>query len=138
MDRVSTGILGLNGRGEHGFFADHAQFTTFFKSSIQAVTSSANANTKQNQSTPQPAPTKRNSGKKLSYMEQREWDQMENNIMLAEQALSLAQQTAADPSISSSSIKLQEACKTVDMAQIKVDSLYARWAELEAKLKDEP
>jgi ATP-binding cassette subfamily F protein uup len=61
---------------------------------------------------------------------------MESNIMEAEKALSLAQTNAQHPTISANSIKLQEAFRTVETAQASVDRLYARWAELESKLKD--
>ena len=69
-------------------------------------------------------------------MEQREWDAMETNILEAEETLAAAQSKAQDPAISASAMKLQEACKAVDLAQSNVNQLYARWAELEAKLKD--
>jgi ATP-binding cassette subfamily F protein uup len=135
MDRVSTGILGLNGSGAHGFFADYSQFVDFIHASAD---NTPTAPIKKTTTTSTPAAPRRTTGKKLSYMEQREWDQMELSIMNAEEALASAQQTAADPSIASSSMRLQEACLAVDAAQNKVDTLYARWAELEAKLKEEP
>jgi ATP-binding cassette subfamily F protein uup len=69
-------------------------------------------------------------------MEQREWDSMETQILEAEETLRLVQAKTQEPGISSSAAKLQEACMAADSAQATVDRLYARWAELEAKLKD--
>lgn len=139
MDRVSTGILGLDGSGEHGFFADYYQYIKYRRSreSLRDDTSSTHAKSaiEPNQSNFQTNRTN-NKSKKLSYMEQREWDAMETNITNAELALSLAQTKVQDPTIASNSIKLQEACREVDLAQSTIDQLYARWAELEAKLKD--
>jgi ABC transport system ATP-binding/permease protein len=137
MDRVSTGILGLDGYGDHGFLADYAQYVIYQRSRE----SSRNVSTPSQSKLPiettytNPAP-KRPTTKKLSYLEQREWDSMESEILRAETTLSLAQEKTHDPSIASSSVKLQDACKAVELAQSNVDRLYARWAELEAKLKD--
>jgi ATP-binding cassette subfamily F protein uup len=61
---------------------------------------------------------------------------MEARILEAEEALALAQAKTQDPSISADSAKLQEACMAADAAQVMVERLYARWTELEAKLKD--
>lgn len=134
MDRVSTGILGLDGYGEHGFFADYSQYAVYQRGQEMAQDASQTSNSK-----PSADPnswsqqSKRTSTKKLSYNEQREWDAMESNITVADEVLAAAQTHASDPSIASSSIKLQEACRAVDVAQEAVDSLYARWAELEKK-----
>lgn len=134
MDRVSTGILGLDGSGGHGFFADYRQYEIHQRTK-DVSTSSKDAGKveipKQETTT-----HKRSGTKKLSYMEQREWDSMEAQILAAEETLSLAQAKAQDPEISLSAVKLQEACLAADKAQAAVEKLYARWAELEAKLKD--
>jgi ATP-binding cassette subfamily F protein uup len=137
MDRVSTGILGLDGNGGHGFFADYRQYEIHQRT--KDLTQDGNAEPKglSKAATPAQETTtqKRTGNKKLSYMEQREWDSMEVKILEAEEALEAAQANAQDPAISSSAVKLQEACLTADKAQANVDKLYARWAELEAKLK---
>ena len=137
MDRVSTGILGLDGYGDHGFFADYSQYV-IYQRGRELTRDTISQTSPVRDATPDSGTTqtKKPSSKKLSYMEQREWDSMESGIMKAEQALADAQTKAQDPGIASSSIKLQEACKAVDSAQANVDKLYARWAELEAKLKD--
>jgi ATP-binding cassette subfamily F protein uup len=159
MDRVSTGILGLDGFGDHDFFADYAQFAMDLRrrelthgSSSASVTSQDRASSDANQlirnelvlsnqqtdqqNNQQNNQTKRPSNRKLSYMEQREWDAMESNILTAEANLAAAQAKTQDPTIASSAMQLQDACKAVDTAQAQVDKLYARWAELESKLKD--
>ncbi len=69
--------------------------------------------------------------KKLSYKDQRDWEQIESMIAKAEASLDLANQKVSDPSIASSSIKLQEACLEAEKIQAEVDRLYARWSELE-------
>jgi ATP-binding cassette subfamily F protein uup len=137
MDRVSTGILGLDGYGDHGFFADYSQYAMDQRGRELLRDSQGTAPTITGQDTQSSTgQTKRTPNKKLSYKEQREWDAMESNIMEAEKALSLAQTNAQHPTISANSVKLQEAFRTVETAQASVDRLYARWAELESKLKD--
>lgn len=150
MDRVSTGILGLDGNGGHGFFADYRQYEIHQRtrdlsqgmdgrdkepklSETRQSSSSAAASTSSEQDSNK---SKRSSTKKLSYMEQREWDSMEARILEAEEILALAQAHTQDPSISANAAKLQEACLAAETAQTLVDRLYARWTELEAKLKD--
>jgi ATP-binding cassette subfamily F protein uup len=145
MDRVATGILGLHGLGRHDFYADYAQYATDRRH--QNMTQAAKLADFVTPDHSKPADTvattktsfthaKRPSNRKLSYMEQREWDAMENNILVAEATLAAARAKTQDPSIASSAAALQEACIAAETAQEKVDTLYARWAELEAKLKD--
>jgi ATP-binding cassette subfamily F protein uup len=135
MDRVSTGILGLDGNGGHGFFADYRQYEIHQRTKGLTEVDSAKQPSKATPPSQENTQPKRSSSKKLSYMEQREWESMEVQILEAEDALALAQANAQDPAISSSAVKLQEACLAADKAQANVDKLYARWAELEAKLK---
>lgn len=72
-------------------------------------------------------------GKRLGYLEQREWDGMEAAIVEAETALEACRRAAEDPAIASDPAALQAGYAAVDAARAEVDRLYARWAELEAK-----
>ena len=72
--------------------------------------------------------------KKLSYMEQREFDGMEKRIHEAEARLEKVQQALVAPESISNPELLQKYSAQLDASQIQVDGLYARWAELEAKL----
>jgi ATP-binding cassette subfamily F protein uup len=71
--------------------------------------------------------------KRLGYLEQREWDAMEEAILEAEGAVERCQFAAEDPGIASDPATLQERYAALDAARAEVDRLYARWAELEAK-----
>ena len=62
-------------------------------------------------------------------------DQMEEEILAAETHLAACQSRADDPSIATDSLRLQEATLALHVAQERVDKLYARWAELEAKVR---
>jgi len=67
-------------------------------------------------------------------MDQREYDAIEATLAAAEAALRDARAAADDPSHASDHAKLVALLATVDERQAEVDRLYARWAELEAKL----
>ena len=68
--------------------------------------------------------------KKLSYLQQREWDGMEAKILEAEQDLAAAQREFE--ASASDEARVTEAYEKLQAAQRRVEDLYARWAELEA------
>ena len=71
--------------------------------------------------------------KKLSYLEAREYSGIEQRIAKAEQALAAKRAQLEDPAISSDGPRLLSAHAEMEAAQRHLDSLYARWAELEEK-----
>jgi ATP-binding cassette subfamily F protein uup len=60
---------------------------------------------------------------------------MEALILAAEEALEACRVSASDPAVASDHEALALRHAALVAAQAKVDRLYARWAELEAKLK---
>ena len=124
IDRVSTAILALDGKGGAERFADYGQWEADGGTPAPPKKEPARA------SSPKSAPAK---SKKLSYNEQREWDGMEANVLTAETRLEEARSRADDPSIASDGAALQLRLRELDDAQHAADRLYARWAELEAK-----
>ena len=69
---------------------------------------------------------------KLGYMEQREWDGMEEKILEAERELAARHGELQEAG--SDGRGLAEAYGGLQQAQRRVEDLYARWAELEAKV----
>jgi ATP-binding cassette subfamily F protein uup len=122
LDRVSTQILALDGRGGAEYFADYPQW----EANRRVPERSAPRST---QSPDKPR------AKKLSYKEQREWDAMEVTLLTAENRLQAATTRAHDPAIAADADALQRRFEELNAAQAEVDRLYARWAELEAKVK---
>jgi ABC transport system ATP-binding/permease protein len=124
LDRVSTAVLGLDGRGGAGLYADYWQWEA-----LQLTRKPEPKAEKAAQPKSQPAPGK----KRLSYLEQREWEDMETRILEAEQAVETSreevQASSSDPA------KLRAAYERMQSAEAEVERLYARWAELEAKQK---
>lgn len=70
---------------------------------------------------------------KLSYKEQRELDQMESVIQAEEAALAALQANLTAPEVANNYVKLAEVSKAAEIAQKKIETLYARWDELSKK-----
>ena len=132
LDRVSTVVIGLDGLGKAGQFADYQQWEQW--SADQQKQAQAAAEPASTKSTPEADQLKARVKKKLSYMEAREYQSMEDKVTEAEEAAAAARDAAEDPAIATDSVRLQDALKKVDDTQAVLDTLYARWAELESKL----
>jgi ATP-binding cassette subfamily F protein uup len=123
LDRLSSTLLAMDGEGGVEFFAELAQWEQ------------ANA-TKKPRAKAAPAATKaaEPAKKKLTYMEAREWEHIEERVAAAEHKLSDARDALENPAIVSDPARLTEAATHIDAVQAEVDALYERWAELGAKL----
>jgi len=132
LDRVSTVVLGLNGLGAAERFADYAQWEAW-KGSRQGrgVPNLAPASQPALQSADDAMPAV--AKKKLSYVEAREFEAMEERIAAAERELHARQADLEDPAIVGDHIAFRDACAQFEAAQKAVEKLYARWAELEKK-----
>ncbi len=58
---------------------------------------------------------------------------IEEKVEVAEELLQARREAVEDPAVATDGVRLQEALTALDEAQSAVDTLYARWAELEAK-----
>ncbi|MBS0182085.1 MAG: ABC-F family ATP-binding cassette domain-containing protein [Nitrospira sp.] len=125
LDRVSTRLLALDGIGHAEWFADYAQW--------EAAQERKAAEERPQISKERSAPAQPSKRKGLSYKEQKEWDQIETKILEAERQVAACQAATNDPSISSSATDLQERYAALHVAQMEVERLYARWAELDEK-----
>jgi ATP-binding cassette subfamily F protein uup len=127
LDRVSTLIVGLDGKGNAGVFADCAQWEA------ETQRQKAESRAQKPQSRAAKAPEKP-AAKKLSYLESREWEQIENKIGEAEARLRKAQDELQNPVDSANPAVMQTRYDAMLAAQAEVDDLYSRWAELESKV----
>lgn len=80
---------------------------------------------------------KANKPGKLSFKEKFEFDGMEATISELEEKLKKLQEESGKPEIVSAASKLQEIYAEIAKNQAQLDKLYARWTELENKLKGE-
>ena len=125
LDRVSTAVLGLDGQGGAQLYADYWQWEQAWsaRKPVRAEKEApAPART-------QPAPTR----KKLSYLEAREWERMEETILKSEEALEAIRAEMQSPEVVSDGPRLHACYLRLQEAEAAVEALYARWAELEAK-----
>jgi ATP-binding cassette subfamily F protein uup len=128
LDRVSTIVLGLDGQGGAESFADYGQWETW----------QAERKRERNRIEPS-SPTIPGSSaapvekKKLSYLEAREYAGIEQRIADAEQKLQSKRTALEDPAIASDGPRLVAAHTELEAAQKDLDTLYARWAELQEK-----
>jgi ATP-binding cassette subfamily F protein uup len=131
LDRVSTVVLGLDGAGNVGQFADYLQWEAW-RDELQQKRDAA-PTARQTEKMAQ-APATPPGRKKLSYLEAREYEGIEDRIAEAEAALQRAQAAVEDLAIATDAARLQLALDELASTQSAADALYARWAELEAKL----
>ena len=129
LDRVSTVVLGLDGQGGAERFADYSQWETWQAERQQTSQMGVRESTRATTST-EPATS---SKKKLSYLEAREYASIEERVAAAELVLDTKRVAAENPDIASDSERLMAAHVELEQAQSEVDTLYARWAELEKK-----
>jgi ATP-binding cassette subfamily F protein uup len=123
LDRVSTSVLGLDGAGNVQMFADYWQWEQRPRAAAEI-----------DKTKPIAAPAAAAPKKKLSYLDAREMEGMEGRIVEAEHELEGLRARLQAPDVVSDAEKLQDTYQRMQAAEARVDELYARWAELEAKL----
>jgi ABC transport system ATP-binding/permease protein len=129
LDRVSTRILALDGRGGAIAFAGYEQWEAARQIEAELPGKAAQ---KRKESLPENDSAR---PRKLGYQDQREWDAMEPRILEAEARLEAAQTAAHDPEVATDHAALSARLEELAAAQAEVERLYARWAELEAKAR---
>ncbi len=132
LDRVSTTVLGLDGKGAAEHFADFGQWDVWMREREAADGSSGPAapvTTSANGAGGQSGKGK----KKLSYLEQREWDAIEPRVEAAESRLQASRDALEQTAVVTDAAKLQAALAEQEAAQAEADGVYARWAELAEK-----
>ena len=129
LDRVSTMVLGLDGKGGAQRFGDYSQWEQWrgekVEEAIAPSPGSASASTN--------GSTNGTGKKKLSYLEAREYASIEQKVDEAETRLNAARDVLDDPSVSTNAEALTKALHEMEQAQEEADGLYQRWAELTEK-----
>jgi len=128
LDRVSSIVLGLNGKGGANTFADYAQWEQWQVQRSKPDAAGTAATSQTASSTPA-APGR----KKLSYLEAREYATIEQRVEEAEQLVQARRAELEDPANAMDAPRLVSAQAELDAAQHALDELYTRWAELEKK-----
>jgi len=129
LDRVSSIVLGLNGKGGADTFADYAQWEAWQAQSSKSDALTAAQISKARAISTQATPTR----KKLSYLEAREYATIEQRVEEAEQLMQAKRAELEDPANAMDAPRLVSAQAALEEAQGALDALYARWADLEKK-----
>jgi ATP-binding cassette subfamily F protein uup len=134
LDRVSTRILALDGTGAAVPYADYDQWEQGRRAVAEEVEEAERGAGRSRGATAKVgADGTAGRSRKLSYLDQREWDEMEGRILEAEERLEACRASAADPAVAADHVALAARLEALGVAQAEVDRLYARWAELEGK-----
>ena len=126
LDRVSTVVLGLDGKGGAERFGDYSQWEQWSRAgSKEEAAGRGDAKA--------PAEEKSSSKKKLSYLEAREYAAIEAKVDAAEDRLNAARDLLDEPTVATNADALTAALHEMEKAQEEADVLYQRWAELTEK-----
>lgn len=125
MDKICTQILGLGKGNEQQIFADYSQWET----ANQTILKKENTTLKPINSTTVVAKQK-----KLSYHEQKELENMEQNITKIERKIEEFQQHLNEPKIHADAQKSLELYHQLAESQKKLEGLFQRWEDLTNKL----
>jgi len=123
IDRLCTEIIGLDGQGNAGLYGSVDQWLNSLKQAENAAKESRS---------PKAEPARASKKSKLSYREKQELEGMEKAILLAETTVR-EREAAVEQASVGGHLVLLDACKDLEIAQKALETLYARWQELEAK-----
>ncbi len=124
LDRVCNLVLGFDGKGATEYFADYEQW-------LHMLQVTEKKEQKKQSATPKKKTQQKQKPGKLSYLDQREYDQMEEKILNLEEQLEEVQQSMQTEKVASSPGLLQEHWEKQQQLQTEVEQLYERWDELE-------
>jgi ATP-binding cassette subfamily F protein uup len=127
LERVCDQVLGFDGQGNTTFFADYNQWLDWLRSREKPAESSLNRSGKEKTK-------KRLNRKKLSYLEQREYDAMEETIQPLEERGGELEILLADPGIANDPEQVETLWKEQQALNRQIEQLYDRWQELEEKI----
>lgn len=133
LDRVASVVLGLDGEGNSAVFADYAQWEQWLADQEAARKASLQTKNATEREALKASSTEQSAKKKLSYLEAREWATIEDRIAEAEATLQRHKAALEDPAVTTNAALLSETLALIEQTQQAADTLYERWAELEAK-----
>jgi ATP-binding cassette subfamily F protein uup len=143
LDRLSTVVLGLDGKGRGERFADFLQWEAWLQAradnqkEIRAEKTAAASRQPEASATGAgagSAAAKASDGKKkISYKEAQELANIEQRIADAEKELQAKHDSLLYPAVLNDTQQLRLVSLELEQAQKTIEFLYARWTELEQK-----
>ncbi len=125
LDRICDRVLGFDGGGGTDFFSDYSQWLRSLRDNDGTKGEKPGHGKKRRTNEKRPG--------KLSYLDQREYDQMEERILAAEEEEKRLQNRLLDPDIMADQARLQDHWQRLEAIQQEIERLYNRWQELEEK-----
>jgi ATP-binding cassette subfamily F protein uup len=131
LDRVTNSVVGLDGRGNAELFADYRQWEEWRAEGGASGSEKRDAtDTRQAGQVAPPAAQR----KKLSYIEQREYDGIEARVEAADARLQALHKRVDDPDVATDANALTKTLAELELAQKEHDAIYERWAILTEKI----
>ena len=134
LDNVVTSSIVFEGDGEVNHYIGGYQDWIYHGGSFNSESSTGKNSGTSQEKPEQPKPLKQQltQPRKLSYMLQRELDQLPGKIEEAEIALGQLEETISSPEFyQQEQSRIDDALKQVSAAQESLEKLYARWEEIE-------
>ncbi len=128
LDQVCQKILGFGSSAGVTYYADYGQWLADLPVKSKSETGKKKPLAQAGKSV---SPKKKG---RLSYLDQREYDQIEERISTADARVEELQQKMELPEVTGDPARLDECWQELERAQGEVEQLYSRWDELEEKL----
>ena len=124
LNRVCNRVLGFVGAGRVTYFASFDQWRAALRQEEP----------KPEKIAPPPEPReKKKAAGRLSYLDQREYDAMEEAISQAEAEEQTIQEAMTRPEVAADPVRAHDCWQRLEAVRQEIDRLYQRWEELEAK-----
>ncbi len=125
LERLCDRVLGFDGRGGVQYFADHGQWLAALREQEEPRAGGRDRKRRKKEKKPRQG--------RLSYLDQREYDRMEETILAREQEHKELLRRMQDPGIQADADTLQECWQQSQVLEQEIEKLYERWQELEQK-----
>jgi ATP-binding cassette subfamily F protein uup len=129
LDSVCEQVLGFDNLGGVVYYADYEQWLDDLKKNDKTAGKLKPTVAKKESSSKK----KQSKAGKLSYLDQREYEEMETKIMEAEEKKEALQALMDDPETAKDSQKLESTWAQFEEIKQQVEQMYERWDELEGK-----
>jgi len=127
LDKVCDYVLGFGAEESPVYYASYAQW-------LEDMLAAEKKEVEEKKKKSEPVPKKKTIGKgRLSYMDQREYDRIEDDIVEAELQVEKLESELSSPEVVSDADKVAECWIKLEKAKSEVERLYTRWDELEKK-----
>ncbi len=125
LERLCDRVLGFDARGGVQYFADHGQWLAALREQEEPRAGGRDRKRRKKEKKPRQG--------RLSYLDQREYDRMEETILAREEEHEELLRRMQDPEIQADADTLQECWQQSQVLEQEIEKLYERWQELEQK-----